>query len=113
MNGLSRVPVVNRQDRPGLDGCRLAACGLQPAVHSNAPRDLSSGVGERIGEAEREGMKNCPEAVSRPGLALGTAWCLRPGAWSWICPKLPEMGWLSPVPPGCKPAPFSGRQRIN
>ena len=49
----------------GMDGCRLTAYGLQHAVHLSEPRDLVPDVGERIGEAERVGMKSWPEAVGR------------------------------------------------
>jgi hypothetical protein len=48
--------------KPAREGWRI-----RTRVHYNEPRDLASGVGERIGEAEREGIKNWPEAVSGLG----------------------------------------------
>jgi hypothetical protein len=45
-----------------LAGEDVKSAGGGQRVHLNEPRDLASGVGERIGEAEREGMKDWPEA---------------------------------------------------
>jgi hypothetical protein len=51
----------------GVKSAGLGGYARKVTVHLNEPRDLASGVGERIGGAEREGMKNWPEAVSGLG----------------------------------------------